>query len=173
MNIIIKGRKIEITDAIKEKINKKLGKLNKFFDEETRADVTLRVEKDRQIIEVTIFSNGIIYRAEYSDSDMYVAIDNIVDVIEGQIRKNKTRLEKRIKTQAFAPENFESPEPEQDEYKIVKRKAFSFKPMGVEEAILQMNLLGHEFFAFLNAETDEMAVVYRRKDGNYGLIEQE
>ena len=171
MNIIIKGRKIEITDAIKEKINKKLGKLNKFFDEETRADVTLRVEKDRQIIEVTIFSNGIIYRAEYSDSDMYVAIDNIVDVIEGQIRKNKTRLEKRIKTQAFAPENFESPEPEQDEYKIVKRKAFSFKPMGVEEAILQMNLLDHSFYVFRDVETETVSVVYRRNNGGYGLIE--
>ena len=173
MKLIIKGRKIEITDGIREKVNKKIGKLDKFFDDDTIANVTLKVEKDRHILELTIFSKGMLYRAEYCDTDMYVAIDNVVDIIEGQIRKNKTRLEKKVKRQAFDPVNFETPAPAEEEFKVVKRKQFSFKPMSVEEAILQMNLLGHQFFVFSNAEDDDrMNVVYKRKDGNYGLIEE-
>ena len=173
MKIIMTGRKIDITDGIREKINKKIGKLDKFFDEDTKADVTLKVEKGRHILELTIFSKGMLYRAEYCDTDMYTAIDNIVDIIEGQIRRNKTRLAKMVKHQAFDPTNFETPDPTEEEFKVVKRKHFSIKPMSVEEAILQMNLLGHEFFVFSNADDDTTAVVYKRKDGNYGLIEED
>jgi putative sigma-54 modulation protein len=179
MNIIISGRKIEVTDPLKEKVRKKLGKLDKFFNEGTYANVTLEVEKGRHRVEVTIPFNGIILRAEEENHDMYVAIDRITDIIERQIRKNRTRLEKRLRGKAFKNElNKEKPTEagyveEEKYFNVVKTKRFAIKPMDTEEAILQMNLLGHQFFVFSNTQTDEVNVVYKRKDGDYGLIEPE
>ena len=170
MKITTTGRKIDITLGLKGYIEKKLSKLDKFFSDESTAQATLSVQKDNHIIEVTIYHDGMIFRAEVRDTDMYAAIDRSVDVLERQIRKQKTRLEKRLREGAFA--EFDAPlYYEEEEFKIVKTKKYDSKPMSVEEAILQMNLLGHEFYIFNNAETMDKEVVYKRKDGNYGLIE--
>ncbi|MCX7923697.1 MAG: ribosome-associated translation inhibitor RaiA [Clostridia bacterium] len=175
MKFIISGKNIEVTEALKEKVTKKISKLEKFFNPDTEVHVTLSVQKTRQIVEVTIPFNGVVLRAEESNGDMYAAIDKVVDVLERQIRKNKTRLEKKLHEVAFRVENFkfEDEVPEEHNFEIVRSKRFAVKPMAVEEAILQMNLIGHEFFMFSNADTKEVNVVYRRKDGNYGLIEPE
>lgn len=172
MKIVITGRKINITDGLRDAIDKKIGKLSKFFGDDAEAYVTLSVNKTRQTVETTIHQTGMIYRAEETNTDMYAAIDRVVDVIERQIRKNKTRLEKKLRDTAFVKNiaTFEEPE-EEKEFKIVKSKRHSIKPMSPEEAILQMNLLGHEFYIFKNAEDDETCIVYKRKDGNYGMIE--
>jgi putative sigma-54 modulation protein len=175
MKLIISGKNIDVTDSLRDKINKKLGKLDKFFSPHTEAHVTMSVEKNRQILEVTILYNGILFRAEVANEDMYACIDRSIDILIGQIRKNKTRLEKKLHDDAFADDDYKAdfPVEEEQEFKILRTKRFAIKPMAVEEAILQMNLLGHEFFMFSNAETNEVNVVYKRKDGNYGLIEPE
>ena len=177
MKFTMTGRKMEVTDSIRARVERKLGKLDKFFRDEPDVQVTFSAVKDRQTVEVTIFSTGIIYRAEDTDADLYVAIDRVVDIIERQMRKHKTHLEKKLKKGAldepFVSEYFTAEQPEVAEFKIVKTKRFSFNPMSVEEAILQMNMIGHQFFVFSNADTDVMSVVYKRKDGNYALIEQE
>ena len=170
MTIKITGRKIDVTEGLKSYIEKKLTKLDKYFVESATVNVTISVEKDRHIIEVTIFQDGMIFRAEVSNDDMYAAIDKVEDVLERQIRKQRTRLEKRLKKGAFLDIS-EDLYPEEKEFKVVKTKVYSAKPMSVEEAILQMNLLGHNFYIFSNAETEDKNVVYKRKDGNYGLIE--
>lgn len=176
MKIKITGKNMDITDALREIAFKKLGKLDKYFQEDVDANVTFSVEKDRQIIEVTINLPGTILRAEEYSDDMYTSIDKAVDVLEGQIRKYKTKLQKRYqKGETIRFENIEPmPKPkEEDIPKLVKVKRFAMKPMDAEEAILQMELLRHNFFVFMNGETDEVNVVYKRKDGNYGLIEPE
>jgi len=175
MKFVISGKNFEISDSLKEKVNKKFGKLGKFFVPQTEAHVTMSIEKNRHILEVTVVTNGITLRAEVESDDMYMCIDKAVDILEGQIRKNRTRLEKRLHTGTFKPEDFrpDLSVEEEHEFKVVRTKRFAIKPMTVEEAILQMNLLGHEFFMFSNAESREVNVVYRRKDGNYGLIEPE
>lgn len=175
MKIKVIGKNFEVTEALREKIIKKLSKLDKFYSSDTEAQVTMSVEKNRHIIEITIFYNGIVMRAEVANDDMYPAIDKAIDRLESQIRKNKTRLAKKIHMGAFKPEGFKtiSDADEEEEFKVVRTKKFAIKPMAVEEAILQMNLIGHEFFVFSNAETLQSNVVYRRKDGNYGLIEPE
>lgn len=174
MKIIISGKNIEITEALRERAMQKISKLEKFFNAETEAKVTMSVEKNRHIVEVTIPFNGVVLRAEKSNGDMYASLDKVVDILMGQVRKNKTKLSKNMH------ETFLKGDPlffsngddfDDDEYKIVRSKKFAIKPMVVDEAILQMNLLGHEFFMFSNSETREVNVVYRRKDGNYGLIE--
>jgi putative sigma-54 modulation protein len=175
MKFIVSGKNIEISDALRNKVLKKLGKLKRFFNPDTEVHVTMAVEKDRHILEVTVPFEGIVLRAEESSDDMYQSIDRVIDILERQIRKYRTRLEKKLHESAFEPENFMIDEniEEENEFKIVRSKKFAIKPMNVEEAILQMNLLGHEFFMFSNADTEEVNVVYRRKDGNYGLIEPE
>ncbi|RCX18825.1 SSU ribosomal protein S30P /sigma 54 modulation protein [Anaerobacterium chartisolvens] len=175
MKFIVSGKNIEVTEALKGRVMKKMGKLEKFFNPDTEVHVTMSVQKSRQIIEVTIPFNGVVLRAEEANDDMYASIDKAIDVLERQIRKNKTRLEKKLHEDAFADENFSIPGdiPEEHEFKILRSKKFAFKPMVVEEAILQMNLLGHQFFMFSNGETNKVNVVYKRKDGNYGLIEPE
>ena len=175
MKIIINGKNIEVTEGLRERIIKKIGKLDKFFNNETEAHVTLSVQRTRQIAEVTISFNGIVLRAEESNEDMYTSIDKTVEVLERQIRKNKTRLERRLHNHEFRLENFTFAEEvtEEEEFKVVRSKRFAVKPMDIEEAILQMNLLGHTFFMFHNAESKQVNLVYKRKDGNYGLIEQE
>lgn len=173
MKFIISGKNIEVTEALKDKITKKIGKLDKFFNPNTEVHATLSVEKTRQMIEVTITSNGIVLRGEESNEDMYTSIDKVVDKLEKQIRRNKTRLEKQLREGAFRSEDveYDTSVDEEREFKVVRSKKFAIKPMDVEEAILQMNLLGHEFYMFSNADTKEVNVVYRRRDGNYGLIE--
>lgn len=176
MKFKIIGRKYDLTDKIKDYVEKKLGKLDKFFREESEARVVIGTIKDNDYIEATIYAGGMMYRAEASDKEILVAIDKIVDVIERQIRKNKTRLEKKIKRDATLDNMLISGAPytggeETKEFEIVKTKRFTVKPMSIEEAILQMNLLGHSFFVFKNQETEEMNVVYKRKDGKYAVIE--
>lgn len=176
MKINIIGRKITVTDKIREYAEKKLGKMDKFFKDEPEARIVIGTIKDNEYVEASIYASGMIYRAEVIDVDVITAMDKIVDVIERQIRKNKTRLEKKIKREAvndnilLSGEDYTEGE-DVSEFKIVKKKRFAVKPMTAEEAVLQMNLLGHNFFVFKNAETEQMNVVYRRKDGNYAIIE--
>lgn len=173
MKVIINGRKFEIEQRLKELIEKKLGKLDKFFRDDADAKVTITGEKaGKSVMEVTVFSGGMIYRAEERTDDVFSAIDKTVTVIERQIRKNKTRLEKRLRAGAFESGEFEiEPVEEEKEFNIVKTKHISIKPMSPEEAILQMNLLGHNFFVFRNDKTEQANVVYVRNDNDYGLIE--
>lgn len=177
MILTFTGTNMEVTDALKQMTKKKFGKLDKYFEEDVKADVTFSVEKERQILEVTINLPGTILRAEEATDDMYATIDKVVDILERQIRKHKTKLQNRyqdgrtIRFENIAPLTRE--EEEKEKPKIVKTKRFDMKPMDVEEAVLQMELLRHNFFMFLNAETDDLNVLYKRKDGNYGLIEPE
>lgn len=171
MNIKFIGRKIDVTQGLKDYSEKRLQRIEKFFPESADATVTFSVQKDDHIAEITVYHESMIFRAEISNDDMYAAIDKAVDVLERQIRKQKTRLEKKLKTGAFESAAAESAYEEENEFKIVKVKKYENKPMSVEEAILQMNLLGHAFYVFNNDETHDKCVVYKRKDGNYGLIE--
>lgn len=157
---------------------RKINKLDRFFKTEAEAFVTFSLERGRYLAEITIHNNGLYYRASELTSDMYASVDSGVAAIERQIRRNKTRLEKRLKegsidtvqAPAYVPA-VEEPEAEDEDFKIIRSKHFSIKPMAPEEAILQMNLLGHEFFVFKNMEEDEaVSVVYKRKQGGYGLI---
>ncbi len=176
MNFIVSGKNMEVTDALKDTVERKIGKINKYFRKNTEAQVTLSVEKNRHIIEITIPFDGAILRCEEATDDMYTSIDKAVDKLEKQMRKHKTKLEKRFRGGKLVFENIlpfdEGEKNERGEYpRIVRTKRFAMKPMPVEEAVLQMELLGHNFFVFSNAETDEVNVVYKRRDGNYGLIE--
>lgn len=176
MKFNIITRRITLKEDALEYVQKKLSKLDKFFADEAEARVVIGTIKDREYVEASIYAAGMIYRAEATDVDAKTAADKIVDVIERQIRKNKTRLAKKIKREALADDRLISGESyvdseENGEYKIVKTKRFAVKPMSPEEAVLQMRLLGHSFFIFKHVDTGEMSVVYKRKDGNYALIE--
>ena len=175
MKFIIMGKNLEVTEALREKVVKKMGKLDKFFSPGTEIHITLSVEKTRQNVEVTIPFHGVILRAEVSSEDMYASIDKVIDILERQVRRNKTRLAKKIHAGAPKTVFFESGQEidEEHEFKIVRTKKFAIKPMVTDEAILQMNLIGHSFYMFSNADSKEVNVVYKRKDGNYGLIEPE
>jgi len=175
MRIRVSGKNIEVTNALRERVEKKLSKFEKYFNPDTEANATLTVERNRHIIEVTIPFNGVILRGEEATEDMYTSIDNVVEKLERQIAKYKTKLERRIKDGSVRFENFSFNQEDDDdeEPRIVKTKRFAMKPMPVEEAVLQMELLGHNFFMFYNADSDEVNVVYKRKDGDYGLIEPE
>lgn len=175
MKFIVSGKNINVTEALKERAIKKVGKLEKFFDTDTEAHITMSVQKNRQIVEVTIPFKGGLLRAQEENEDMYASIDKVVDSLEGQIRRYKTKISKKYHESGlkFDDVNLEPHEEEEEEFKVVRTKKFPIKPMNVEEAILQMNMLGHAFFMFLNSDTMEANVVYRRKDGNYGLIEPE
>lgn len=176
MKFNIIGRKITVNEKNSEYIKKKIGKLDKFFKSEPDARIVIGTVKDKEYIEATIYSDGIIFRAEVTDVDVFTATDKVIDLIERQIRKNKTKLEKKTRREAFDDVMLLSGDDYSDgedvsEFKIVKRKRFQVKPMSAEEAVLQMNLLGHNFFVFKNQDTDEMNVVYKRKDGDYAIIE--
>ena len=175
MKFNIIGRKITVNEKNSEYIKKKIGKLDKFFKEEPEARIVIGTVKDKEYIEATIYSDGIIFRGEVTDNDVFTATDKVVDLVERQIRKNKTKLEKKIKREviddAMTLSGYEYYDDEPSEFNIVKKKRFQVKPMSVEEAVLQMNLLGHNFFVFKNQDTDEMNVVYKRKDGDYAIIE--
>lgn len=171
MKLTIVARKITLRPSFTERTQQKLDKLDKFFSDDADCTVTVtQAPRNTMRVEATVRSNGMIFRAETTEEDVNDAVDKLIDVLIRQIRKNKTRLERRLRTGAFAPEPEEEPLPE-DEYHVVRQKSFSVKPLDVEEAILQMNLLGHQFFMFRNVETGEINVVYRRQDGDYGLLE--
>ncbi len=172
VNINIRGDKIDITEAIRNYVNEKLVRLDRYFEEPSKIDahVLVKVKNGEQIIEVTIPTTKYTLRAEESNQDLYAAIDLVIDVLERQIRKNKTRLN-RYKTPEVAEFTFEESDEEKNEVeRIVKRKTIETKPMSEEEAMLQMDLLGHDFFVFKNADEDCISVLYRRKDNNYGII---
>ena len=165
MKIKIFGKNIEVTQGIKSAVEEKLGKLDKYFAEETRADVTLSVSRNDHKVEVTIPVKGNIIRAEEVSDDMYASIDLVEETIERQLVKYKNKLVDRKKGHR------EYDDADEEAIKIVRTKSFGIKPMDPEEACVQMELLGHNFFVFLNADTDEVNVVYKRKNGSYGLIE--
>lgn len=174
MKVKVLGKNIEITEALENIVEKKLSRLDRYFKPDISAHVTLNVQKNTHIVEVTIPFNGIILRSEESNEDMYVSIDLVLDKIERQIRKQKTRMEKRTRGESLIYHLIpEMPANNDDEPKIVKTKKFAMKPMSAEEAVLQMDLLGHNFFVYMDADTSDVNVVYKRKDGNYGLIEPE
>ncbi len=174
MKVIVTGKNFNVTDALRDTVESKLEKLDKYFSKEAEAKVTLSVEKERQIMEATIPISGTVLRAEEATTDMYNTVDKVVDKLSAQLRKHKTKMERNrlsdYDTIRFenipADEHVESFEP-----RIVKTKRFPVKPMNHEEAILQMELVGHSFFVFANDETSEVNVIYKRRDGNYGLIE--
>lgn len=176
MNFIISGKNIEITAGLKDNIERKLGKLERYFTPDTEIIVTLSVEKERQKIEVTIPVKGDIIRSEQESTDMYVSIDLVEEVIERQLRKYKNKLVAKHQAGGNFNQTFVESEDEvadSDEIRIVRSKRFGIKPMFPEDACMQMDLLGHNFFVFSNAETEEVNVVYKRKDGSFGLIEPE
>jgi putative sigma-54 modulation protein len=170
MNINVRGKHIEVTDALREYVEKRVGKLEKYIDNLAGIQVILLVEKDRHRVEVTAPANGIILRGEEETSDMYSSIDLVVEKLEKQIDKYKTRLARRIRGVAFRDLPTDVKEVE---HTLIRTKRFAFKPMDVEEAIMQMNLIGHNFYVFANSESEDVNVVYKRKDGNYGVIEPE
>lgn len=175
MKVTVIAKNIELTAALKEIVEKKISKLGKYFDSNVEARATLSVQKNRHIIEVTIPFNGIILRGEEATSDMYKSLDLVEEKLERQIRKQKTRLARR-NNGSFKFAELNDPASkinEEDEGKLVKVKKFGVKPMNSEEAILQMDLLGHNFFVFQDADTSKVNVVYKRKDGDYGLLEPE
>lgn len=178
MNLNIVGKNIDVTNSLKEYADRRLGKLDKFFDENLEAQVTMSVVKDTHIVEVTVFLNGgIILRAEEGTGDMYASIDSVLDKLERQVKKHKTRLNRKLRQGGHRELDLNEigtgAEEDEDYPQIVKTKRFAVKPMSAEEAVMQMDLVGHDFFVFRNAETDEVNVVYKRKDGNYGHIEPE
>lgn len=171
MNIIIKGRNIEITPALREYIEKKLSRLEKFMDIND-VNVTLQVVKNLHRIEVTMLLNGFILRGEEASANMYGSVDLVADKMEKQMLRYKEKIQKKNKKKKAAPVGY-VPETEFEEEELVKIKRFPIKPMTLEEAVMQMNMLGHSFFVFTNSETEMVNVVYSRKDGKYGLLEPE
>lgn len=174
MRYTITGRNIDVTPGLREAVIEKIGKLERYFNQDTEAIITLSVTKDRQKIEVTIPVKGHIIRAEEQSTDMYVSIDLVEEIIERQLKKYKRKLIDKKQAHVDFSEFFVQEESEaDDEVKIEKVKKFAMKPMDPEEACVQMELLGHSFYVFLNAETEEVNVVYKRKGQTYGLIEPE
>ncbi len=172
MKITVVGRQMSVRDDLRELAEKKLSKLDRYFDVEGKATVTFSRKRNRENIEITISAANTLFRCETDDETFRTAIDRAIDTIDRQIRKNKTRLEKRLKKSAFEDIGalpLEPVETDDGDFEI-RRKSFPFKPMSPEEAILQMNLLGHSFFVFIDDVTEDTCVVYSRKDGNYGLI---
>ncbi len=174
MKFIISGKNIDVTPGLRSAVTDKIGKLEKYFTPETEVHVTLSVEKERQKIEVTIPVKGSVIRSEQISNDMYVSIDLVEEIIERQLKKYKNKLiEKQQNNGYFRQEFLEKDYMEDEEIKIVRTKKFDIKPMYAEDACIQMELTGHNFFVFCNAETDQVNVVYKRKGNTYGLIEPE
>ncbi|MCR4938094.1 MAG: ribosome-associated translation inhibitor RaiA [Lachnospiraceae bacterium] len=174
MKFTIVGKNIDVTDGLRNAVEEKIGKLEKYFTEDTEVHVTLSVEKDRQKIEVTIPVRGNIIRSEQVSNDMYVSIDLVEEIIERQLKKYKTKITDRQQDGGyFKKEYLEKDFMDDEEIKIIRSKKFDIKPMYPEDACVQMELLGHSFYVFCNAETDQVNVVYKRKGNTYGLIEPE
>lgn len=170
MNITIIGRKCTPRDSFKERAEQKLKKVEKFFGSDASAKVTATVEKNIKIVEITLSKGGFIFRAQERSQDLEDALDACVESLIRQIRKNKTKLERRLHETTF-DEVFNASADEETEFDVVRTKSIILKPQSVDEAILQMNMLDHQFYMFRNAETDSINVVYKRKDGGYGVIE--
>lgn len=184
MNYNIRGENIEVTPALRDYVEKKVGKLERYFDTTPVADVNVRMQvlNNQHIIEITIPMPQLLLRGEETHTDMYAAIDNVIEKLERQIRKHKTKVNRKFRQEGslkymfkneLEPLEQEEVEPDEDEIEVVRKKRFNLKPMDAEEAILQMDMLGHNFFVFSNAVNGDTSVVYRRKDGKYGLIEPE
>jgi len=183
MQITTYGKNIDVTPSLKEYAVEKVSRLERFFDKKNlEAKITFEVEKERHIVEVTVYLNGIIIRGEEETGDMYASIDGVIEKVERQIHKYKTKINRKmIEEQQEYEEEYRKKRTkeiydnkvEEDEFEpeIVRTKSFAMKPMNVEEAVMQMDLLDHDFYVFSNAKTEEINVVYKRKDGNYGLIE--
>lgn len=175
MNITVRGKNIEVTPALRDYVEKRVSKVTKYFSEVGSINASLRVEKNKHYVEVTVPVEGIFLRAEEVTDDMYTSIDLVIDKIERQIRKHKTKLMKRFRSGGPSHTSFKSeliPEESitDEEYKIIRTKRFSAKPMTVEEAVMQMNLLNHDFFVYYDADDKAVSVVYKRADGDYGLL---
>ena len=174
MNLVISGKNLDITEGLRSAIEEKIGKLERYFTDTTEVHVTLSTEKNRQKIEITIPMKGSIIRAEEVSSDMYVSIDLVEEVIERQLRKYKNKLIDKEQNAAHLSQSFiEADDFEDEDIQIIRSKKFAMKPIDPEEACVQMELIGHNFFVFRNSETDEVNVVYKRKGNTYGLIEPE
>lgn len=169
MRIITRGKNINVTDALKSHVEKRIGKVAKYFEEESEAQVTLSVVKGTHVVDATLLlKGGMLVRGEVGSPDMYASIDLVSEKLERQIRKYKTRINRKARQSGA---NGEDDRQEEDARQIVRTKRFAIKPMQPDEAVLQMNLLEHDFFMFINSESNKANVVYRRRDGNYGLIE--
>ncbi|HHY37534.1 MAG TPA: ribosome-associated translation inhibitor RaiA [Clostridia bacterium] len=170
MQIVVRGKNIEVTDALKSYVERKLGKLEKYFDQSLSAQVTMSVERGRHIVEVTVPLDSILLRGEEESTDMYASVDLVSEKIERQIEKYRTRILRRLRRE---PTKEKIPQVAADEKEpgIVKVKKITIRPMTADEAVMQMNLIGHDFFVYADAENGNVSVVYRRKDGNYGVIE--
>ncbi|MCE5286486.1 MAG: ribosome-associated translation inhibitor RaiA [Pelosinus sp.] len=177
MAIIVRGKNIEITPALKDYVGKRIGKVTKYFEDIGEITVILTVEKGRHIVEVTVPVHGMLLRGEEATTDMYTSIDLVIEKLEKQIEKYKTKLARKLRGGIFKGDLVVAPERDNvdstEEFALVKTKRFAVKPMDAEEAVMQMNLINHDFYVFSNADTEEVNVVYRRKDGRYGLIEPE
>ncbi len=179
MRISITGKNLEISDYLRDLVEKKVGKLDRYFPQDAEAQVTLSVEKNRHIVEVTIPFDGGVIRGEEVTGDMYASIDNVLDKLEKQIIRHRTRLEKSLRTGAFKYDeplfggSYEEIDEDGEGPRIVRVKRFNIKPMSEEEAMMQIEMVGHSFYVFINSDTNAMNVLYKRKDGNYGLIEPE
>ena len=173
MKFNIHGKKLDVTDSIKSYIEEKIGRLDKYFEnpDDVTATVLIKLRGNDQVVEATINANKFILRGEEAHKDLYASIDKVSDKIERQIRKIKTRMKKKVNKDLISDFVLEFEEPEENDNVIVKRKIVEDKPMSEEEAILQMELLDHEFFAFRNVDTKDVNIIYRRKDGNYGIME--
>lgn len=174
MKYIYTGKGMEVSESLKARVEKKLGKFERYFRDEPEATVRFKQQKGaRNIVEITVSVGGVILRAEECSNDMYLSIDRAVDKLESQIRRYRTKLDKRLRAAELEPVAEAAPEFEEATYDVVRTKKFAVKPMSVEDAITQMELLGHDFFLFLNEQTDTMNVLYRRHDGSYGLLQPE
>ncbi|MGE5583728.1 MAG: ribosome hibernation-promoting factor, HPF/YfiA family [Bacillota bacterium] len=174
MLVTVNGKNVEVTEALREYANKKVSKVAKFFEKSPRgAQVTLSTERGKHIVDITIQVDGLLLRGEEKTNDMYASIDGAVDKIERQVQKFKTRINRRFREENRVVVTPAASAEETGEPQIKRTKRFTMKPMSIEEAIMQMDLLSHDFYVFTNDETDQVNVVYRRKDGNYGLIEPE
>ncbi len=173
MQFAIRGKNIEVTNALRDYVEKKVGKIEKYIDQPVNAQVNLYVERGKHIVEVTAALNGLVLRGEEGTENMYASIDLVADKLERQVKKYKSRFsaKNRIKENGAAPQPVPEAEAERPEGKVVKTKRFPVKPMPLDEAMVQMDLLGHDFFVFTNAETNQVNVLYRRKDGDYGLLQ--
>lgn len=175
MRITITGKGMDVSDYLKEMAEKKVKKLSRYFRADTEAHVTMSIEKSRHIVEVTIPFDGVVLRGEVATGDMYASIDGVLKKLEKQILKHRTKLEKRLREGAYQNEApiYEENIVEEEDLEVVRTKRYTVKPMDISEAVLQMELLGHEFFVFVNSKTDEVNILYKRKDGNLGLLEPE
>ena len=173
MRFVISGKNIDVTEGLRSAVTDKLGKLERYFTPDTEVHVTLSVEKERQKIEVTIPVKGTVIRSEQVSNDMYVSIDLVEEVIERQLRKYKNKIVQREQGGGSFRQEFIDQEVEDEEVRIIRTKQFDMKPMYPEDACVQMEMLGHSFYVFVNAETEQINVVYKRKGNTYGLIEPE